>query len=117
MDTRVGSYLGTEIGGKWWKRFRRDGFFARGNGEYWLDDRALCFRRYLTKAPLIIPFEKMTGLRLGTWHAGKWVLGKPILKVLWRHEGQELSSGFYVSKADELIREVEARMAPSTRAR
>ena len=32
MLKRVGAYLGTELDETWWKRYRKDGFFARGNG-------------------------------------------------------------------------------------
>jgi hypothetical protein len=37
-----GSYLGTEVDEKWYKRYRRDGFFARGSGEYWNRGQGKC---------------------------------------------------------------------------
>ena len=49
MEKRPGHYLGTEIGESWWRRYRADGFFARGNGELWLDESGLWFSRYLTQ--------------------------------------------------------------------
>mgnify|MGYP000283042842 CR=1 FL=1 len=61
MGKKPGSYLGTEIEGKWWKRYREAGFFARGNGEWWIENGALCFRRQLTRTPLVIPFDEVTG--------------------------------------------------------
>ena len=97
MHGKCGHYLGTEVEGKWWKRYSKDGFFARGNGEYWYDDHAFYFLCYLTREPITIPFDKITALRVGTWHAGRWVWGKPIIKVLWVHQGQTLSSGFILS--------------------
>lgn len=96
MEKRPGSYLGTEIEGKWWKRYRKDGFFARGNGEWWVDGGALYFLRSLTRDPLVIPFDRVTEVKIGTWHAGRWILGRPIFKVLWSREGLILSSGFYL---------------------
>ena len=51
---KKGNYFGTEIDHSWYKRFRKDGFFARGNGEFWLEDDGLYFLRKLTKTPLHI---------------------------------------------------------------
>lgn len=33
-NTQIGHYLGTEIDEKWWRRYRKNKFLARGNGEY-----------------------------------------------------------------------------------
>jgi hypothetical protein len=96
MGKKPGSYLGTEIEGKWWKRYREDGFFARGNGEWWIENGALCFRRLMTRTPLVIPFDEVTEVKIGTWHAGRWILGRPIFKILWSRKGLRLSSGFYL---------------------
>jgi len=97
MDRRRGHYLGTEIDEKWWKRYTGEGLFARGNGEYWYDDEAFYFLRYLTRDPIVIPFDEISGLKVGTWHSGRWAWGKPIIKVLWAHQGQSLSSGFILA--------------------
>ncbi len=51
MDKKKGHYIGTEINEKWWSRYREEGFFARGNGEYWFDEDFFYFRRYPTKEP------------------------------------------------------------------
>ena len=59
---RRGHYLGTEVGGKWWRRYRGRGFFARGNGSYWADSEAFRFLRYLTRKPLEIPFARVTAV-------------------------------------------------------
>ena len=105
MDRRKGHYLGTEMNGKWWHRYTREGFFARGKGEYWYDDTAFHFLRYLTQEPIVIPFQKVDDMMVGTWHCGRWVWGKPIVKILWRHEGVSLSSGFVLSyDEDEMQR-------------
>lgn len=92
--THKGHYLGTEINEKWWKRYKKNRFFARGNGEYWVDDQALYFRRYLTRHPIIIPFEKMIEIKIGKSHAGRWVFGLRALKLVWEEDGIRLSSGF-----------------------
>jgi len=95
---KEGNYFGTEIDRSWYKRFRKDGFFARGNGELWLQADGLYFLRLLTKEPLMIPWSEMTGARLGRWHAGKWAVGRPILKVDFRRHDLDLSAGFLLSK-------------------
>ena len=107
-NRRKGHYLGTEIENKWWKRYRKDKLFARGNGEYWFDDTALYFRRHLTKHPLVIPFAKVVEVKIGKSHAGGWLLGSQVLKVIWEKEGMKLSSGFIVSRNQQ---ETEAVMA------
>ncbi len=95
---RRGHYLGTEVDETWWRRYRGSGFFARGNGEYWLEDRELCFLRYLTSEPLRIPYDRIRAVKVGTSHAGRWTLGRPIVKVLWQDSGTLLSSGFEFPK-------------------
>jgi hypothetical protein len=32
--TGKAQYVGTEVDGRWWKRYRAAGFFARGNGSF-----------------------------------------------------------------------------------
>ena len=109
-----GHYLGTEIDGKWWKRYRRNKFFARGNGRYWLEQDRFCFHRTLTRSPICIPFDRIEKIRIGKWHAGRWCAGLPVLKILWSEEEQRLSSGFVVSRnrieSDNLKTELERRM-------
>ena len=106
-NRRKGHYLGTEIDEKWWKRYRKDKLFARGNGEYWFDDTALYFRRYLTKHPIVIPFAKVVELKIGKSHAARWIFGSRVLKSIWEKEGIKLSSGFIVCRNQQ---ETEALM-------
>ncbi len=94
-----GNYFGTEIDGAWFRRFREDGFFARGNGKLWLDEGGLFFLRTLTKTPLEIPWREMTGVRLGKWHSGRWAAGRPVLKVDFQRRGRNLSAGFQLSSS------------------
>ncbi|MFH1501499.1 MAG: M48 family metallopeptidase [Candidatus Eisenbacteria bacterium] len=77
----AGNYVGTEVDGSWRKRYRRDGFLARGNGRYWWDEDAFYFLRHLTKRALRIPFGQVTGVRVGTSHAGRLGLWLRILKA------------------------------------
>ncbi len=107
-NRRKGHYLGTEIDEKWWKRYKKDKFFARGNGQYWIDDTALYFRRYLTKDPVVIPFAKFNEVKIGKSHAGRWLLGPRVLKLIWEKDGMKLSSGFIISRNQQ---ETEAIMA------
>lgn len=110
---RRGYYLGTELNGRWWRRYARDGFLARGLGDWWLDDAALHFHRRLTRVPLGIPLVDVLEVELGRWHAGKWAGGAAVVKVVWVRDGRRLSSGFVVGRdaggAEALAREVRLR--------
>lgn len=96
--SKKGHYLGTEIDEKWWKRYSKNKFLARGNGEYWYDGDSFYFHRLLTKKPISIPLRNIEDYKLGTWHAGRWGAGQKILKIIWRNNNQKLSSGFLISK-------------------
>jgi hypothetical protein len=100
-SARPGAYLGTVVDGKWWKRFRRYGFFARGNGVFWYDGEGFHFRRYLTTTSLTVPFRLVTGITTGTSHAGRWLMGARALKIVWRRDGLALSSGYIVSRTND----------------
>ena len=75
MSARAGHYFGTEVGGKWWKRYRAPGFSARGNGAWWFEEGELRFHRASTKETTRIPLRLVTGVSFGTWHAGQWNAG------------------------------------------
>lgn len=111
---RRGHYVGTEVDGTWWRRYRGRGFFARGNGRYWADSEAFHFLRYLTRTPIAIPFSRVAAIETGTWHAGRWGMGIPIVKILWEEDGHRLSSGFVVarepSEIERLIAELRSRI-------
>lgn len=100
MEKRHGHYLGTEIDEKWWKRYKQDGLFARGNGEYWYDDEAFYFQKFATRGLITIPFTKITGFKFGSWHCGRWSWGQHIAKILWNHQGMVLGSGFVLSTTE-----------------
>jgi hypothetical protein len=107
---RAGHYLGTEVGGKWWRRYRAPGFFARGNGAWWFEEGELRFHRALTKETTRIPLRLVTGVSFGTRHAGQWHAGKPIVKVAWTLDGQQLSSGFGDrASADAFVEQIQER--------
>ena len=117
---KKGNYLGTEVDETWWKRYRGAGFFARGSGEFWMDETGICFRRLLTGSPLAIAWAEMTGAKLATWHAGQWVLGRPIPKVAFVRDGRHLSAGFCFSRGkdrgdrqwmEELVDDLNLRIA------
>lgn len=98
MDRRKGLYLGTEIDEKWWKRYKKNKMFARGNGQYRYDDQGFYFHRYLTKEPMFIPWGSITEIKLGKSHAGRRFLRMFVLKIVWRRDDMRMSSGFLVSK-------------------
>ncbi len=94
---KVTVHVGTEMGGRWWRRYGRGGFFARGNGRMWTDPQGLYFHRYLTAQPMLIPWTQVRSIESGVFHAGRWAWGLPITKVFWQSEGAELGSGFLIS--------------------
>jgi hypothetical protein len=96
-DGKKGNYFGTEIDRKWWKRYRRDGLFARGNGSFWLDEDGIRFHKLLTRKPFLIPWAEIRGAELGKWHAGRWAMGRPVLKVDFERGGERLCAGFFLS--------------------
>jgi len=93
-----GHYLGTVIDEKWWKRYKRDKLFARGNGKYWYDEISFYFLRYLTKQPIQIPLHKIIRFEIGKSHAGRWLFKQKVLKILWKKDSLLLSSGFIVAR-------------------
>lgn len=95
---KQGNYFGTEINGKWWKRYREPGFFARGNGEFDLDATGISFRKKLTREPLIIAWTEISAAGLGKWHAGRWAMGHPVLRVEFVRDDQSLCAGFLLSR-------------------
>ena len=98
-ERQPGHYLGTVIAGKWWNRYMQHGFFARGNGVYWLDAEGFCFLRHLTGRPLVIPYALVVDVKIGRGHAGRWQPGPGgVLKLVWEYEEKQLSSGFVVSR-------------------
>lgn len=97
MEKRRGHYLGTEIDGKWWKRYRKNQFLARGLGDYWQNEEGFYFLREATQEPIFIPFRQALAIKTGKWHSGRWAMGRDIIKIVWQSEGHELSSGFIVA--------------------
>ncbi len=106
MDKKDGYYFGTEINEKWWKRYKKDNFFARGNGEYWFEDNGLYFLKYLTKDPMFVPFESIVEIKTGKWHSGNWGANNTIIKIIWDNNGEILSSGFIFSKNKAEIEDI-----------
>jgi len=94
---RRGSYFGTTVGGTWWHRYKEPPFFARGNGEFWLDDDGIGFVKTLTKHPITIAWGEITGVSLGRGHAGQWGAGRPVLKVRFNRDARDLEAGFLLS--------------------
>ena len=118
MRRKRGHYLGTEVDEVWYRRDRRRGYFARGNGEYWVSGGTLYFRRFLTRRPLTIPLRQVTEIKLGSWHAGRWALHPSVIKLLWEREGARLSSGFVLTRtAVEARLRAEALMRLAAKAR
>jgi hypothetical protein len=108
-----GSYYGTEVAGKWWRRYREKGFFARGNGEFWMDESGIHFRKLLTSTPLSIRWDEITDAHLGKSHAGRWAAGRPVVKVGFVRNELDLCAGFQLSPdwptMEQFARDITAR--------
>ncbi len=111
-DVRKGTglYLGTEIEEKWWKRYRKNGFFMRGNGNYWYDKEGFHFVRYGLGDTITIPAGSILCFKIGKWHSGRWCFGYPILKIVWSKDDLRLSSGFLLSKSREDVEKIVAEL-------
>ncbi len=90
-------YFGTTRGNSFWRRYKENGLFERGYGEFWLTKTCLYFRLYFTLVPIEITTRKITGLSYGYGHAGK-ISPKLVLKVHWKSDDLELVSGFASTK-------------------
>mgnify|MGYP001824853121 CR=1 FL=1 len=112
---KQGHYFGTEIGGKWWRRYRESGFFARGSGEFDIDAAGIHFRRKLSKAALLIGWDEIKAARTGKSHAGQWGVRRPVLKVDFARDDLELCAGFTLSRdwdeTEKLAADINARGA------
>jgi hypothetical protein len=106
MEEQAGHYIGSAVEGKWWRRYLKAPFFAQGTGRYWYDEHAFYFHRSLTRDPLVIPFRSVRGIEVGYWHCGTWAWGAPIVKLVWEHDGHELSSGFVVARDNDQAQRV-----------
>lgn len=107
------NYMGTEVDGKWWRSYRANGFFTKGNGTYaWTDD-ALVYRRALTHSEWRIPIASLSGVSTGRWHGGTWGGGHTIVKIEWQGpNAQQLTTGILITPkeaAAEFVAQVRAR--------
>lgn len=114
-EKKLGQYLGTEVDEKWWRRYWKHGLLARGAGEFWLDDNAFYFRRYLTRTPIVISYGDMLEVKVEKWHSGRSGAGAPVVKILWKKAQSRLSSGFIFSRNEKetqmLVEEIRSHMA------
>jgi hypothetical protein len=91
--------MGTELDEKWYRRYKKKGFFARGLGDWWIENNIFRFHRIMLKKDLEIPLARVRAIELGRWHGGQWAGRKRVLKFIWEHEGRRLSSGFVLTRS------------------
>ena len=106
----LGHYLGTVLDGVWHRRYRKDGFLARGLGRFWCQDGELHFRRFLTRKPIVIPLRAVSRVSLTAWHAGRWSGTRRVIVLVWQRDGMELHSGFVLTRSRRDIPAVVARL-------
>lgn len=100
------------------KRLRTRGLFARGNGEWTIDETGLRFLRLLTREPIEISRERIVSVDMSptSWWGGKWIPGSRVVEVRWRDEaGRAVVSGFVFSgrPEDNLTAARELKVRPS----
>ncbi len=106
----IGHYLGTVRDGIWYRRYRNDGFLARGLGRFWCQDGELHFRRFLIRKPIVIPLNAVSRVSLKAWHAGRWAGVPRIIVLEWQKDGLDLQSGFVLTRSRRDIPAVIARI-------
>jgi len=113
-EKKSGYYFGTEVDGKWYRRYMGQAMFIRGNGKYWFCQDGLYFHKYLTSRPLFIAFADMKDVQTGAWHSGKWGQGHVVVKIIW---GDQLSSGFFFTRdkneVTKIVEDIRAKIANS----
>ena len=97
-------YAGTQMADKWYKIYKKDLFWVRGNGKIWLGDDRIHFLRIGLKKEILIPCKSIKDIKFGYWHCRGWQIWLTI-KVIWEREGQLLSTGFVVSRHKEATKE------------
>lgn len=89
--------MGTETDDSGPRRQTRDKPLTRGLGECWLENGVLCFRRLLSRSRIEIPLRDVYDLRISTCRSGRWAGKAPVVNVVWRRDGHQLSSAFVFS--------------------
>jgi hypothetical protein len=90
-----GQYLGTRIGHKWWRRYTEGGFYARGNGEYWIKDGSLFFQHATSGQTINLPLGSLVEIKVCPCR--RQTGGIPIIRLVWEKDGSWLNSGFVLS--------------------
>ena len=101
IQKKRGQYLGTRIDHKWWRRYSEGGFFARGNGEYWIKDGSLFFQHQAQQEPIRLPLQNIVEIVLCPCKKRFRMGTKPVIKVVWQKGDRWLSSGFALSEGIE----------------
>jgi hypothetical protein len=42
--------------------------------------------------------QRVHAVKRGKWHAGRWVGTERAIKLIWEHDGNQLSSGFVLTR-------------------
>ncbi len=114
-------YFGTTVGASSLRRYMLNGMSARGNGELWLTTNGILFKRLFEADPFRIPLSWVLRIEEGTGHAGKWAMGRKVIKVVWNKKGGMLISGFLVPASEhhrwlgQMRKEVSRRAPTRTR--
>lgn len=99
-----GIYIGTlKLDNPWYKRRMKHASFPdTGPGEYWYDYKGFYFVGKDTNRGIVIPSSSIIAVSLGFRHGWAFSWAK-VLKITWRSGRERLSSGFIVSRPDQIM--------------
>lgn len=110
IPRKTGHYLGTKINHHWWRRYSKGGFLTRGIGEYWIKDGSLFFQHQTKQKPIRLPLRDIVEIALCPCKRQTKVGRVPIIKLIWKKDGNWLSSGFALSAGMDEISEILANL-------
>jgi hypothetical protein len=95
-----GQYVASTTGGDWLDRIAVHGLGIRTNATLEVYPHGVLFDRAGAPA-LYIPAATLTGVRLDSGMAGKFVEKDGLLVLAWRHGSHELDTGFRTRRAED----------------
>jgi hypothetical protein len=100
LTSAEGQYVATTTGGDWLDRIAVHGLGIRTNATLEVYRHGALFERAGAQA-LYIPATSLTGVRLDSGMAGKFVEKDGLLVLAWLHGRHELDTGFRTRRAED----------------
>ena len=100
LEVAEGQYVASTTAGDWLDRIAVHGLGIRTNATLEVYPHGVLFDRAGAPA-LYIPAATLTGVRLDSGMAGKFVEKDGLLVLAWRHGSHELDTGFRTRRAED----------------